>query len=244
MSTPMYNKQDPTSIRTLFGSIAKRYDLGNAVLSMRLFRRWNARLIEGIVKPQQPKVLLDLCCGTGDIAFTYLSEAKITPETIYMIDFCPEMLKQARVKAESLPKRQRSSIHYITGDAQDIPLPDASVDCVTIAYGIRNVANPAKCIGEVFRILRPGGSVGILELTRPDNPFMRFGHALYLRTIVPVVGRFLTSNRQAYEYLQRSIRHFIPTEDLQQMLQATGFAQATVTTLSAGIATIISGQKE
>lgn len=238
----MYTKQDPSSIRTLFASIAKRYDVGNAVLSMRLFRRWNAQLVSSVITAKQPKVLLDLCCGTGDIAFTYLRHAEHPPEAVYMIDFCPEMLRQARMKSEGLSTRN-TSIHYIVGDAQDIPLPDASVDCVTIAYGIRNVANPAKCFGEVFRVLRPGGSLGILELTRPRNPLMRLGHTLYLKAIVPVVGRFLTSNRQAYDYLQSSIRHFIPAEDLRTLLLEAGFQNASVTPLSGGIATLLSAER-
>ncbi len=239
---PTYSKQDPASIRTLFTSIARRYDIGNAVLSMQLFRRWNQQLIDSVVKPTKPKLMLDLCCGTGDIAFSYLSQTQTPPDTTFMIDFCHEMLKHAKIKAEALPKG-KSNIHYITGDAQDIPLPDACVDCITIAYGIRNVAIPDKCIEEAFRVLRPGGCLGILELTRPKSAFMRAGHAIYLRTIVPIVGRFLTSNRQAYDYLQKSIRHFISPDDLRHMMLNAGFSDVIITPLSGGIATIISGQK-
>ncbi|MDP1836705.1 MAG: bifunctional demethylmenaquinone methyltransferase/2-methoxy-6-polyprenyl-1,4-benzoquinol methylase UbiE [Chlamydiales bacterium] len=237
----VYDKRDPNSIRELFASIAQRYDMGNAVLSMQLYRRWNRQLIEHVLEPSPPKILLDLCCGTGDIAFTYLQKAPKPPETIYMIDFCAEMLANAKAKGDRMPSR--SEINYIVGDAQKIPLPDASVDSVTIAYGIRNVTYPAQCISETYRILKPGGRIGILELTRPSNPFMRFGHSLYLRSVVPVVGRFLTSNQNAYEYLRKSISHFIPATDLQRMFEETGFSNTQVIPLCGGIATIVSGFK-
>lgn len=239
MSLQAYNKQDPNSIRTLFASIAKRYDVGNAALSMRLYKRWNRQLVDKIRAHGESKELLDLCCGTGDIALAYLKQVQKAPETIYLIDFCAEMVEFAKQKLAG----QTVDLHYIVGDAQEIPLPSASVDAVTIAYGIRNVANPIRCITEVFRVLRPGGRLGILELTRPANPLMRFGHSIYLKTMVPLVGRLLTSNRQAYEYLQRSIQRFIPVQDLQQMLVEAGFVNTSVTPLCGGIATIVVGDK-
>ncbi len=239
MPTSTYDKQDPRTIRALFANIAKRYDLGNSVLSLRLCHRWNRQLIAQVVTPQQPTVLLDLCCGTGDIAYTYLQHTDLLPKSVFMVDFCPEMIEFAKSKLAQV----NTDIHYIVGDAQAIPLPDATADVVTIAYGIRNIANPAKAIAEVFRVLKPGGRLGILELTRPTHPFMRLGHALYLKTFVPVVGRLLTSDRQAYDYLQRSIRHFIPAEELINMMRTTGFTDTELTPLSGGIATILTGQK-
>ncbi|TXI41919.1 MAG: bifunctional demethylmenaquinone methyltransferase/2-methoxy-6-polyprenyl-1,4-benzoquinol methylase UbiE [Nitrosomonas sp.] len=239
MPTKTYDKQDPRSIRSLFANIAKRYDLGNAILSMRLFRHWNRQLIAQVLEPTQPDVILDLCCGTGDIAYTYLKHAEKLPKTLFMIDFCEEMIQCAKAKKPTVA----SDIHYIVGDAQDIPLPSNSVDAVTIAYGIRNIADPARAIAEAFRILKPGGHLGILELTRPTNPIIRFGHSIYLKTFVPIVGRLLTSDKQAYDYLQHSIKRFIPATQLEEMMQTAGFANTSVTPLTGGIATIICGTR-
>lgn len=242
MSHPVYDKHNPKSIQNLFSSIAERYDVGNALLSMNLHRSWNRRLAR-LIATRKPDVLLDLCCGTGDIAFTYLDSAPERPQRVYMIDFCEEMLEQAKRKAASKCS-QKVDMIFRVGDAQALDLPDASVDAITIAYGIRNVQQPERCIAEAYRVLKPSGYLAILELTRPRNPVMRLGHSFYLKTCVPLIGRWLTKNQQAYEYLQRSIHHFIPPESIQSMLNQAGFQQTTVKRLSLGIATLVSGSKE
>ncbi len=244
---PQYEKQDPQSIRHMFSRIASRYDVGNAVLSMSLFRQWNRSLVRNVILPQEPKSYLDLCCGTGDIALTYLKGLRKhpklpVPQTVYMVDFCEEMLEIAKAKAlrARLPK---VDLEFITGDAMALPLDDNSVDCVSVAYGIRNVADPRRCFEEILRVLRPGGRIGILELTRPKNPFLRLGHNLYLRTFVPLLGRYVATDGEAYEYLQKSIRNFVAPELLSQMLQDLGFSDVRLRQLSGGIATLLSGHK-
>lgn len=233
----MYSKDDPKSIQALFASIAQSYDRTNAILSFQMHRLWNKQLIKQ-VSSKNPDTILDLCCGTGEIALTYLEQTKEI-KTAYLLDFCSQMLDCARSKAHGLTHH----LHFIEADAQVIPLPDESVSCATIAYGIRNVQDPSKCVHDVYRVLKKGGSFGILELTRPENSFLRFGHKLYLKTLLPILGRLFASNKEAYNYLQTSIRTFSEPQTLELLLKDAGFVQTARIPLTGGIATIIYGQK-
>jgi len=241
-NTKNYSKQDPKTICSLFDSIADNYDKTNGILSLQLHKKWNSSLIQSVLVPNQPKIFLDLCCGTGAIAYEYLQMPQTRPTVTYMLDFSPNMLKlgQARLNAKELSKHD---IHFIQADAELIPLMNESIDCVTVAYGIRNIKNPANCIREVYRVLRPGGVFGILELTEPKNRVLRLGHSFYLRTVLPILGKLCTSNKEAYSYLCTSIPDFIPPEKLRSLLEETGFQKVTVQPLFGGIATILKGTK-
>lgn len=236
-----YSKQDPETIRAMFNSIAKNYDRANGVLSFQLHRRWNAALINNVLLPSKPPTYLDLCCGTGAIAFGYLEQAQQKTKA-YLLDFSEQMLACADAQAAS-KDLGRHDISYLQADAQQIPLVSNSVSCATIAYGIRNVQNPEKCILEVYRVLQPNGSFGILELTQPNNPLMRLGHNLYLRTILSVLGKLVTSNKEAYRYLCNSIHAFIPTKDIENLMRNAGFKDISVKPLSGGVATLITAKK-
>lgn len=235
-----YNKNDPQTIQVMFGSIAKQYDKTNAVLSFQLHRLWNRKLIQKVIGNASPSNFLDLCCGTGEIAFGSLKKCP-TPCRAFLIDFCEEMLSCAKAKAQNL-KLDRHDISYIQADAQQIPLPENSIKYATIAYGIRNVKDPGKCINEVYRVLKTGGKLGILELTQPKNPFLKFGHNIYLKNILPLMGKLLTSNQNAYQYLCNSIHTFIKPEDLENLLKETGFTTYRYP-LTGGIATILIAEK-
>lgn len=239
-----YSKDDPRTIQAMFGSIAKSYDRTNAILSFNLHRYWNRRLVDAVIGQQTAGVhsLLDLCCGTGEIALIYLKQAK-KPCDAYLLDFCNEMLECAKAKVDSTTFRAAHRLHYLQADAQKIPLPDAFVDCATIAYGIRNVKNPQACIASIFRVLRPGGVVGILELTQPKNPMLRYGHQLYLKTALPILGWCSSSNREAYKYLCSSIQAFVPPQQLQQLLKEAGFVQVQLMPMTCGAATILIAKK-
>lgn len=236
-----YNKNDPATIQSMFNSIAKRYDLTNAVLSLQMHKRWNRALVEAVGVPAKSETLLDLCSGTGDIALAYLQAAKPAC-TIYLVDFSAEMLACAKEKCKALELTQHR-LEFIEADVQALPLLDAVADSATIAYGIRNVKDPAKCFREVFRTLKLGGRFGILELTQPTNPVMRFGHSLYLRTMLPLLGKWLTANQEAYDYLRGSIHTFITPTKLEMLLQEAGFINTYRKPLGGGIATILFGQK-
>lgn len=238
----MYEKENPETIQAMFDSIASSYDRTNAALSLQMHKMWNRTLVRTAVSAAKPKVYLDLCCGTGEIAFTYLRQS---PEAciVHLLDFSNEMLQCAQAKAAKMQIPNQYQLNYICADAQNIPLPDQSVDAITISYGIRNVKDPVRAISEVFRVLRPSGTFGILELTRPTNPVLRFGHQLYLRTAVPLLGWCLSANAEAYQYLQRSIQNFVEPSKLTGIIRQVGFQKTTCMPLTGGIATILFAKK-
>lgn len=237
-----YSKNDPESIQKMFGTIAKKYDRTNAILSFQLHKRWNRTLVKQVLDQEGKNKLLDLCCGTGEIAFTHLNKVAGRSE-VYLLDFCEGMLTCAKEKALQAGYHQKHILNFIQADALDIPLSDSSVDCVTMAYGIRNVKDPEKCIKEVYRVLRPGGKFGILELTQPNSKILKFGHHIYLRSVLPLLGWCLTSNQDAYEYLCKSIHTFIKPKELEQVFKKAGFQGTLIKPLSFGIATVITGKK-
>lgn len=236
-----YNKNKPDSIQSMFDNIADSYDRTNAVLSFYLHHTWNAALVRNVVVPCEPKSLVDLCAGTGEIAFRSI-KAVSSLETVQLVDFSAQMLGCAKHKARSM-ELEKPSISYLQADVQELPLPDNSVDCMTMAYGIRNVANPFQCFREVYRTLEPGGSFGILELTRPSNPFLRAMHFAYLKTVLPLLGKWLTSDKDAYTYLCNSIHTFVKPDELKKTLEETGFRHLRVKPLAGGIATLFIAQK-
>ena len=239
----MYRKDAPTTIQSMFNSIATRYDVTNAVLSLSLHKYWNRNLIRRVRQNSAPDVLVDLCSGTGDIALDYLRTSS-SPCQAYLIDFSSKMLECAKEKGSALKTPLAHQLSYIEADVQQIPLADQIASCATMAYGIRNVQNPAKCIKEVARVLKPGGCFGILELTRPRNPLLRLGHKFYLTTLIPFLGKWLTNNAQAYSYLCQSIQSFTAPEELQKLLVTNGFHRTKTYPLAGGIATIILGYKD
>lgn len=236
-----YDKKDPQTIQAMFNSIAKDYDRTNAVLSFSLHRRWNRALVDNTLAKKQPERFLDLCCGTGEIAYEFLARTSHVSNA-YMLDFSEQMLECAKNKAKD-KNLGPAAIHYLKADAQAIPLPSDSINCATMAYGIRNIKSPLLCMQEVYRVLTTGGVFGILELTKPENPLLRMAHSIYLHTCFPVLGKILTSNKEAYRYLCNSIHTFIPPKDLEKMLVDAGFKNIQRKPLSGGIATLLIGEK-
>ena len=226
-----YTKTEPSTIRALFDSIAPRYDLGNALMSGMLHKLWNNRLVSFACK-SSPKNVLDLCSGTGEIAC--MMQKKL-PAHYTLVDFSEEMLAIAQ-------KRLPDAAIY-QADVEQLPLQDASFDVATCAYGIRNVRNRDKAFSELYRVMKPGGSIAILELTRPKQKILSKLHALYLTTIVPLIGKLLTSNQDAYRYLCNSIHSFVAPELLVQELEKAGFTDIMVKPQTFGIATLFTAKK-
>lgn len=237
----MYSKDSPQTIQTMFNSIAAGYDRTNFVLSLSLHRRWNRKLVEAVAAKATGPILLDLCAGTGDIAFDYLNRLNHPGQAI-LVDFSSKMLEHAKTKGKN-PSLIGHHIEYIESDVQQLPLADNLADCATIAYGIRNVKEPVQAIKEAQRVLKPGGCLGILELTRPRSRLLYWGHRLYMKALSPLIGRMLTDNPDAYHYLTNSIEAFASPLELAEMMRSAGFIAIQSIPLFGGVATIILGQK-
>ncbi len=237
-----YQKQEPKTIEAMFDNIAAQYDRANSMMSMSMHKRWNAELVKSVSSTYPLKSYLDLCSGTGEIAFALLKDLD-RPLEAFLLDFSEKMLSVARKKCDSMEKPSGTRVHFLQADAQEIPLPSDSIDAVTIAYGIRNVKDPKRCIREVCRVLRKGGQFSILELTRPKNPIFKAGHKVYTKTFLPLIGKFATSDRQAYRYLCQSVQEFMQPEELESSLREAGFIETAVNPLTFGIATLVTGRK-
>lgn len=233
----MYQKSAPESIQAMFASIAKEYDRANTTFSFGLHKRWNQKLIStlGDTIGEIP-LLLDLCAGTGEIGLEFL--AKYPHSKAILLDFCPEMLAVAAAKGGHFGRNFQERCTLIEGDAQKLPLQNSSIDGATIAYGIRNVKEPLKCFQEVARVLKPGGHFAILELTRPTSTLLRFMHKLYLKGVLPLLGKWVAKNIDAYRYLSKSVEDFTTPDELEKILIESGLRPVKRVALMGGLSTI------
>jgi len=200
-------EQRAARVNDLFAAIAQRYDLLNDLQSFGLHRRWKRRVVE-LAAVQSGNRALDLCCGTGDIAFALARHgAEVTG-----LDFSQAMLEIAETRRRKNSKSQISNLksnpQFIQGDARQIPFPDASFDIVTVGYGLRNLTSWEKGLDEMHRVARPGARLVVLDFGKPANALWRaiyFGH---LRCSVPLIGRLFCGNADAYAYILESLKHY------------------------------------
>jgi demethylmenaquinone methyltransferase / 2-methoxy-6-polyprenyl-1,4-benzoquinol methylase len=222
---------DPVAVNSMFGRIAPRYDLANRVLSGGIDLYWRFKLVEA-VRRTRPRNVLDLATGSGDVIFA-LQRALPEGTQLLGIDFCQPMLDEAERKQAAHPSPQ-GIICFQQGDGLNLPLPDAAYDAVTIAFGLRNMADRARCLSEMRRVLRPGGTLFILEFSQPW-PLVRPFYNLHLRKLSPLVAGWLTGDRAAYEYLGTSIGAFPGRNDLSAEIRAAGFLAVVATGMTMGV---------
>jgi demethylmenaquinone methyltransferase/2-methoxy-6-polyprenyl-1,4-benzoquinol methylase len=229
----------PRKIAGMFDAIAPRYDLLNAVLSGGLDRYWRRRAI-GSLGFTGAETLVDVCTGTGDVAIA-AAMTRRGARRVLGVDFAGAMLRVARekVRARGLSPRVR----VVRGDAMSLPVPSASVDGVTIAFGIRNVANTDAACAELFRVLRPGGRLAILEFGLPVVPAVRPLYLWYFRNILPRIGRAVSRHDAAYSYLPASVGAFPWGDAFAAILRKQGFNNVAARPLTLGIVYLYTAQK-
>lgn len=225
-------------VRRMFGAVARRYDLLNHLLSFNLDRLWRKRTVRAVRKIlERPAArVLDLCCGTGDLLFA-LQQHSAAP--VFGCDFCHPMLVLAQRKAA----QRGTSAKVFEGDALLLPLPDASFDLVTTAFGFRNLADYRGGLVEMARVLRPGGMAAILEFSWPPGRMMSALYTFYSNRILPYIGGLLSGSREAYSYLPESVKKFPSPEVLADEIKSSGFRQVRFTRMTFGIVVLHLAEK-
>ena len=222
----------------MFDHISARYDLLNRVFSFRTDVVWRKRAL-GMLLPFAPKRLLDVATGTADLA---LQASKMLPNVrIDGIDLSEGMLSVARKKVQA--QGLQAQIALQRADAEALPFGDAQFDAVTVGFGLRNFENPLKGLQEMYRVLRPGGKVLILEFSNSKVPLLSAVFRFYFRYIMPFLGRFVSGHATAYTYLPRSVAAFAEGRQVVSMLDRTSFQNIICKPLSLGIASLYFAQK-
>jgi demethylmenaquinone methyltransferase/2-methoxy-6-polyprenyl-1,4-benzoquinol methylase len=229
----------PIRISGMFDAIAHRYDLLNHVLSGGLdaFWRWKAVASLGL---RGGETVLDLCCGTGDLAIAAIRATRGARRVIG-VDFSSRMLRYGAAKLSR--RKLTEAIWLVQGDAMRIPVRTASVDAVTVAFGIRNVDVPAEAFRDVVRVLRPGGRFAMLEFGLPTNPGIRRVYMGYFRHVLPRIGQLLSGHASAYSYLPASVTIFPEPSVTVSALQAEGFVDVRADRLTLGVVYLYSASK-
>ncbi|MBU6408810.1 MAG: ubiquinone/menaquinone biosynthesis methyltransferase [Verrucomicrobia bacterium] len=227
-------------VADLFAAIAPRYDLLNDLQSLGLHRLWKRR-VAALAGAAVGKRALDLCCGTGDIAFALAQRGA----EVIGLDFSPKMIQVARARNRRfklLPGMDRAP-DFIAGDAQAIPFPDESFDIVTVGYGLRNLAGWERGLREMARVARPGARLVTLDFGKPPNPLWRRLYFLHLKCSVPAMGWLFCRQPQAYAYILESLRHFPEQSVVAEKMRAMNLANVRHINLLGGAMAIHYGEK-
>ncbi len=227
-------------VRRMFGQIAPRYDFLNHLLSLGIDHYWRWRTVRR-VRPEGTLPILDVCTGTGDLALAYDRAAGGRLE-IVATDFCPEMLELGRAKSVKTGAADR--ITFLAADTQSLPLPSDAFQIVSVAFGLRNVADTDRGLAEMVRVAAPSGRVAVLEFSSPTwQPFKAI-YGWYFRNVLPRIGQLLARNSTAaYEYLPDSVGQFPQGEALAKRMRTAGLAEVHCYPLTLGVATLYIGVK-
>jgi demethylmenaquinone methyltransferase / 2-methoxy-6-polyprenyl-1,4-benzoquinol methylase len=228
----------PDRIAGMFDAIAPRYDLLNHVLSAGIDRRWRVRAIDALQLTGR-ETLLDVCTGTADVALEARREVRAA--RVIGVDFAGAMLSLGLRKVRAAGQAGR--IVLVRGDAMRLPVPDASADAATVAFGIRNVQRPEVACAELARALRPGGRLAILEFGVPRLPGVSALYLWYFKHLLPLVGRLVSGHGGAYSYLPASVGTFPPPNEFMKILRQAGFDEVQAVPLTFGIVYLYTARK-
>ncbi len=218
-------------VQLMFGRIASRYDLLNRILSLGLDRSWRRSAVGALQLPPGGSAV-DLCCGTGEV--TAALARRVGSRQVVGVDFSPQMLERARARFPDLC--------FVQADALDTGLPSSAFDGATVAFALRNVESLDALFAEMTRLVRPGGRVVSLELSRPPG-LLGVLHGLVLRWLVPLLGGLFSGQGRAYRYLATSIAVFLPVEDVAERMRRVGLGEIRIVPLHGGIVTLHVGRK-
>ena len=233
-------REAAAQVREMFGRIAPRYDLLNHLLSLDIDKVWRRRVAKqfSAVLHNPSARVLDLCCGTGDLALAFHREAPVGAEIVGS-DFVPEMLERARAKAAA----SGPGVTFVEADALSLPFVDESFDLVSCSFGFRNLANYERGMLEIFRVLKPGGAVAILEFAEPQGKLFGSVYRFYFRRVLPRLGGLISGNGSAYTYLPSSVSKFPSPEALKAMFERVGYGGVKFVRWTGGIVTLHTGTK-
>jgi len=225
-------------VTKMFDTISKDYDGLNRVISFGIDIKWRKKVVE-IVKKQQPKTILDIATGTGDLA---INLAETSAEEIVGLDISPGMLEvgKEKVKAKQLDNR----VKMIIGDSENMPFEDNTFDAITVAFGVRNFETLENGLKDILRVLKPGGTFVILETSVPTRFPFKQGYKFHTRYILPFIGKLFSKDKVAYSYLSESANSFPFGATFNNILQKNGFINTTYTPVTFGVATIYTASKK
>ena len=226
-------------VADVFHSVASRYDLMNDLMSAGIHRIWKRFTIElsGVRKGNK---VLDIAGGTGDLAARFAD--LVGPEgSVVLADINDSMLKVGRDKL--LDRGQLGNLEFVQADAQYLPFPDDSFDCITIAFGLRNVTDKDLALRSMLRVLKPGGRLLVLEFSKPHNPLLSKAYDAYSFRVLPLMGRLVANDSDSYQYLAESIRVHPDQETLKEMMEDAGFSRCEYHNMTGGVVALHKGVK-
>jgi demethylmenaquinone methyltransferase/2-methoxy-6-polyprenyl-1,4-benzoquinol methylase len=236
-----YNTQDSkkAEIREMFNKIAHNYDFLNHLLSLNFDRLWRRRMVR-LVAENEPRNLLDVACGTADVAINVAQ--KIDGCSVVGLDLSEEMVHYAEHKVNS--RGLSAKIDLIVGDAEQLPFDEGSFDAVTASFGVRNFGDLPQGLSEMCRVLTPEGRCFIMEFSRPDDvPMFSSLYRFYFHHILPIIGGLISKDRKAYDYLPQSVDEFPSHNSFEEMMRQAGFSEVRSVRLMWGVAYIYIGIK-
>lgn len=224
-------------VASMFDTIANRYDLLNSILSLGIHKGWRKKCVT-LLRSKNPKSILDVATGTADFA---IECAKLNPEKITGIDISEGMMQIGRVKLKKLGLDQLIGLEQ--GNAETVTLPDNSFDAIVVGFGVRNFQDLEKGLANLYRILKPGGQLVILEFSYPRNFLIKTGYNFYFSYITPLIGKIFSKDTRAYSYLTESVKAFPNNEKFTAILDRLSYKKTHFKTLSLGVAAIYYGEK-
>jgi demethylmenaquinone methyltransferase / 2-methoxy-6-polyprenyl-1,4-benzoquinol methylase len=224
-------------VARMFNNISQRYDFLNHLLSLGIDKGWRKKAIK-ILKPHNPKYILDVATGTGDFAIQAL---ELSPEKVIGVDISKGMLEIGRQKISK--RNLTSKVELQEGDSENLRFPENKFDAVTVGFGVRNFENLEKGLQEIYRVLKPGATLVVLEFSRPRKFPFRQIYNFYFKTILPKLGRMISKDRSAYTYLPESVEAFPDGMDFITILNKVGFKKTACKPLTFGISSIYTGHK-